>query len=112
MTWKSAIRSMPVIGPLSYKLKPSMFPEGFETSDEYWERRYAQGGNSGPGSYNRLAKFKAEVLNKLVKDNDLESVIEFGCGDGAQLELAQYPHYIGVDVSRSVLSKVRKRFVA
>jgi hypothetical protein len=35
----------------------------------------------------------------------VDSVIEFGCGDGAQLRLARYPSYIGLDVSCSVLAR-------
>jgi SAM-dependent methyltransferase len=57
-----------------------------------------------------LALFKAEVLNDLVRRLGINSVIEFGCGDGAQLELAEYPAYIGIDVSRTVLEKVREQF--
>lgn len=82
----------------------------FSTSASYWEDRYRQGGNSGSGSYNRLAEFKAEVLNKFVADNDIDSVIEFGSGDGAQLELARYPRYVGVDVSETIIAFTRKKF--
>jgi hypothetical protein len=38
------------------------------------------------------------------------SVIEFGSGDGAQLQLAVYPSYIGVDVSRTALDVTREMF--
>jgi len=79
-------------------------------SGDYWENRYERGGNSGPGSYSRLAKYKAEVLNKFVADNHVSSVIEFGSGDGAQLSLALYPTYTGVDVSRTALETTRKAF--
>jgi protein O-GlcNAc transferase len=71
----------------------------FKGSKKYWEQRYIKGGNSGSGSYGRLAEFKAEVLNDFVKVNDVRSVIELGCGDGNQLLLANYPSYVGVDVS-------------
>ena len=54
-------------------------------SSKYWENRYKAGGNSGSGSYSNLAIFKAEIINSFVKDNKIESVIEFGCGDGQQL---------------------------
>ena len=30
----------------------------------YWETRYASGGNSGAGSYNKDAEAKAEYINK------------------------------------------------
>jgi hypothetical protein len=43
------------------------------------------------------------VINKFVKENNIQSVIEFGCGDGNQLKLADYPNYIGLDVSKTTL---------
>jgi SAM-dependent methyltransferase len=68
-------------------------------SGEYWEQRYRNNGNSGAGSYLHLAGFKADFLNSFVRENDIRTVVEFGCGDGNQLKLAKYPRYIGFDVS-------------
>ena len=34
----------------------------------YWDQRYKKGGNSGAGSYGRLAEFKAEIINKFIKE--------------------------------------------
>lgn len=82
----------------------------FGSSADYWEKRYVRGGNSGTGSYSRLAQFKADVLNDFVARNDIKSVVEFGSGDGAQLELANYPSYIGTDVSRTAVAETRRRF--
>jgi len=82
----------------------------FTTSDEYWEQRYVSRGNSGAGSYGRLAQYKSEVLNEFVKDNGISSVIEFGSGDGNQLSLAEYGSYIGVDVSQTAVLACRKAF--
>ncbi len=107
---KATIRTLPVLGSLLHRLFPDALRESFTNSAEYWERRYREGGNSGAGSYNRLARFKAEFLNRFVRENNLSSVIEFGCGDGAQLELAEYPSYVGVDVSAFILETVRKKF--
>ncbi len=76
---------------------------------QYWEDRYRRGGNSGDGSYGRLRQYKADVLNKLVTQNDIGRVVEVGCGDGAQLELANYREYIGLDVSRSAISIASQR---
>jgi SAM-dependent methyltransferase len=84
----------------------------FSNSADYWEDRYRSGGDSGAGSYNRLAAFKAEVLNDFVARNSIRSVIEFGVGDGAQLRLANYLSYIGVDVSETVVKATRARFAA
>ena len=79
--------------------------EPFNEAREYWERRCARGGNSGSGSYAHLAEFKAEVHNAFVAEHQVQTVIEFGCGDGNQLTLATYPSYIGLDVSPSALRR-------
>jgi len=82
----------------------------FRSSPDYWEQRYATGGTSGRGSYGQFAEFKAEVLNRFVAQQAIRSVIEFGCGDGAQLALAAYPAYIGLDVSPTALGQCQDRF--
>jgi hypothetical protein len=64
--------------------RPAPMPSTFSSSGNYWEERYSQGGNSGSGSYAKFAEFKAEVLNDLVQQNAIRSVIELGCGDGNQ----------------------------
>src|SRR5690625_7083258 len=68
-------------------------------SQEYWEQRYASGVHSGAGSYKKFAQFKADTLNRFVSEHGIRTVTEFGCGDGNQLLLAQYPQYLGIDVS-------------
>lgn len=83
----------------------------FPGTEVYWENRYAEGGNSGAGSYNRLAYYKAEVINNFVKNNDIQNVIEFGCGDGNQLSFAYYPKYIGFDVSETAIRLCKNRFL-
>lgn len=83
---------------------------GFKDSGSYWDRRYQTGGNSGEGSYGRLAVFKAEFLNALVEREGVSTVLEFGVGDGAQLELAEYPSYRGLDVSPTAIAQCRERF--
>lgn len=94
---KSLIKSIPGIGPFGVYLRGRQ--ENFRSSSEYWDRRYRTGGNSGAGSYNRLAEFKANFLNRFVEEHQIVSVVEYGCGDGAQLKLARYPSYTGVDIS-------------
>eukprot|EP00727_Mastigamoeba_balamuthi_P006691 m51a1_g2642 hypothetical protein (600) ;mRNA; f:600354-602519 len=79
-------------------------------SAQYWEDRYKTGGTSGIGSYGLNAEFKARVLNTFVRDHNVESVIEWGVGDGNQLKLAQYPKYTGIDVSPWVLRKTAAMF--
>jgi SAM-dependent methyltransferase len=84
----------------------------FPGSQTYWERRYQQGCNSGVGSYGKFAEFKAKVLNDFVAQHAVRTVIEFGCGDGNQLSLANYPCYIGFDVSQTAIDLCRRRFAS
>ena len=83
----------------------------FSSSSRYWDDRYKVGGNSGAGSYGRLAKFKASVLNDFVIMHGINSVVEYGCGDGAQLELATYPEYTGFDVSPKAVAICQNKFL-
>jgi len=90
----------------------------FPGSAVYWEKRYHSNGNSGVGSYGKSAEYKADFLNQFVKDNDIDSVIEFGCGDGNQAMQFHFPSYIGLDVSSTAIEKcteacrddIRKQF--
>lgn len=103
---KSVIRSFPGVRRMSMLQQQLRFPG----SAPYWERRYINGQTSGCGSYGEAAQAKAEFLNAFVKENNIESIIEFGCGDGNQLALADYPHYVGLDVSRSAVALCKRRF--
>jgi hypothetical protein len=105
LTIKEIIKNTPLIGPLLVRMRPDSFK-----SSNYWDERYRAGGNSGPGSYNRLAEFKAKFLNEFVEKNQIASVIEFGSGDGSQLKMAHYPKYIGVDVSQTAVDLCRSIF--
>ena len=71
----------------------------FVSSGRYWERRYSAGGTSGAGSYGPAAAWKAEVVNAWVREHEVTSVLDLGCGDGNQLSLADYPRYLGLDRS-------------
>lgn len=98
------------MGPVARRLLAAFRRRSFPGSQEHWERRYVSGGTSGAGSYGKLAEFKAEVLNSFVQDFMIRSVIEFGCGDGNQLSVANYPSYIGLDVSETAIKLCRERF--
>lgn len=82
----------------------------FTVSGAYWEARYAAGGDSGRGSRGVYARFKADVLNAFISEKNVQSAIEFGCGDGHQLALIKYPQYIGLDVSASVVARCQQMF--
>lgn len=82
----------------------------FNNSSQYWRDRYCLGGNSRSGSYGRLAKFKALVLNDFIKKNGISTIVEFGCGDGAQLSLLNCPAYIGFDVAEKAIEICKQKF--
>jgi SAM-dependent methyltransferase len=112
---KTLIKRIPIIGSTARKLAQlPVVAAGrrlvFRGSPPYWENRYRAGGTSGAGSYGRLAAFKAEALNEFVRTKGIRSVIELGCGDGAQLALAEYPRYVGVDVAAACVERCNVRF--
>jgi cyclopropane fatty-acyl-phospholipid synthase-like methyltransferase len=108
MTIKDLIRPLPGVRQASI-YRQRIF---FRGSADFWERNYARGLTSGNGSYGPLAEGKAKFLNALVESHGIESLIEFGCGDGNQLTLARYPRYVGLDVSRHALDLCLRRFAA
>lgn len=95
---------------LAYLLRQFWLGFTARSSADYWERRYRAGMTSGSGSYGELARFKAEILNNLVRQHGVDSVLELGCGDGHQLTLARYPKYLGLDVSRKAIELCRETF--
>lgn len=82
----------------------------FGGSADYWRKRYRYGGDSGAGSGGESAVYKAGVVNRFVADHSIERVIEFGCGDGRQLTLAEYPSYLGFDISSEAVALCREKF--
>jgi hypothetical protein len=107
---KDYILGVPALGPLARRIGRKRHDSPFTTSGSYWESRYREGGSSGVGSYGALGQFKAEVINTFVAEHQVATVIELGCGDGAQLRLARYPSYVGVDVSPTVVARCEKEF--
>jgi hypothetical protein len=109
---KTRIEQLPIVGTLLstiyWKLYRKLKP--FQNSKQYWIDRYEAGKNSGCGSYNQLAEFKAEVINNFIKKYYIRSIIEYGCGDGNQLKLADYPSYVGFDVSPRAISLCKQMF--
>jgi SAM-dependent methyltransferase len=107
---KTLIGRIPFVGRLARQVYRWSRP--FPGSEEYWQKRYAAGGDSGLGSYGRFSEFKAEVVNAFVAEQAIASVIEFGCGDGNQLSLARYRSYLGLDVSAAAVATCRRRFAS
>ena len=79
--------------------------------DNYWENRYKTGGNSGSGSYNEDAKFKATVINNYIVKYGIKTISDFGCGDGNQISLLSgFALYHGYDISNFIIDKNTVRF--
>jgi hypothetical protein len=49
-------------------------------------------------------------LNDFVQNNSIQTIIEFGCGDGAQIQPARYPEYVGVDIARTSVGRCSSAF--
>ena len=61
---KEAVKKIPILGNIARRINQKISKmKPFPGSEKYWEKRYIAGGNSGAGSYGKLAEFKAEVLN-------------------------------------------------
>jgi hypothetical protein len=107
---KELIKNTPILGSLARRLKRELDVRRFRGSGDYWERRYVEGGTSGEGSYDHFAHFKAEILNGFVQKHSIQSVIEWGSGDGNQTSLFQFPAYTGFDVSPTAIARCRERY--
>lgn len=109
---KKIIKKIPIIGRVAQRVYRKWInpPKPFSGSENYWIERYNSGGNSGDGSNRKLAEFKAEILNKFVLKENIKTIIEYGCGDGNQLKLAEYPTYTGFDVSPKAITLCRELF--
>lgn len=108
MSIREIVRPLPGVRRVSLLRQQLAYPG----SARYWEQNYASGETSGCGSYGALGEGKSQFLNDLVRERKVRSVIEFGCGDGNQLSLAEYPSYIGLDVSRTAVALCQRRFAA
>ena len=104
-TVKRTVRRLMRRNPYTRQLYTRLFD-----SIGYWESRYESGDWSGPGSYGEHAQFKADVINEFIRDHDVDTVVEFGCGDGNQVTLGEYPHYVGMDVADAAVDRCRERF--
>ncbi len=108
---KIDIKRIPFISKRWNNLKRKLkINDSFTNSEEYWIKRYASGGTSGDGSYNRLAEFKSQVINDYIEKNKIQTIIELGCGDGNQLQYFKIQNYIGFDISPEAIERCRKKY--
>ncbi len=109
---KRTVAAIPILGPLLKRAYFARQRQAFADSTSYWLKRYDKGGKSGWGSYGKFARFKAEVINGFVQERGIRTVIEYGCGDGNQLQLGVYGQYLGFDISPTAIEMCQARFAA
>jgi len=82
----------------------------FVDSKTYWNNRYSHDGTSGDGSYGFEASYKSKYINSFLTKNEVNSVVEFGCGDGNQLRGINYSNYLGVDISKDIIELCKYKY--
>lgn len=79
----------------------------------YWERRYRDGRTSGAGSEGAEGAYKAAYVSNFLADHGVVTVVDWGCGDGQVLARTKFPkgtQYTGVDVSQTIVDRMRVQF--
>lgn len=77
---------------------------------QIWNQRYSTGGNSGSGSYGVLCEYKSQFINKFVNENSISNIIEFGSGDGNNMQFFNVDKYIGIDISDYVINTCKEKY--
>jgi len=79
--------------------------------EKYWDRRYRDGRTSGEGSEGETARLKGVHVTDVINRFDVQSVIDWGVGDGvvlAHIDTSRLAGYGGIDVSHSIIDRVSK----
>lgn len=73
--------------------------------ETYWEHRYLRGETSGLGSIGAFRTWKWSVIDNFVPKVD--DVVDVGCGDLSFWDSRTCKHYIGIDISKTVVKNNR-----
>jgi 2-polyprenyl-3-methyl-5-hydroxy-6-metoxy-1,4-benzoquinol methylase len=81
-------------------------------NENFWNSRYRNNPElgSGPGSRGEISFIKKKIINDLISSNEVESVLDYGCGDLFCVNPMATQTYIGVDISDVVLKMNRDKF--
>jgi SAM-dependent methyltransferase len=82
--------------------------ERVKTEGRFWEERYRTGGDSGKGSVGAYRKWKWKTIKKYINPKE-KSVLDVGCGDLQFMKGQKFKHYVGVDISSSIIEKNRAK---
>lgn len=74
-----------------------------DSVSQYWDSRYQRGGTSGAGSHGIQGEDKAAWVNDIIRDWGVQSVVDWGCGDGHIASRLDVPRYTGLDVSPAAI---------
>lgn len=75
---------------------------------DYWEQRWRAGRGAGDGSVGEAGERKTRWLSAFFGEHAVESVIDWGCGDGRVfhvLDAADGVDYMGIDVSPTAIDR-------
>jgi len=74
---------------------------------EYWTVCYRIGIGAGPGSAGALLKFKINYLNTIFGKYNINSIFDFGCGNGVVSAKLNCQSYFGVDICPLAIENFR-----
>ncbi len=80
----------------------------YSRAPAFFGRKHQKGGDSAAPDYPLTCARKAKVLNEFCREQNVESVIKFGCGEGVQSALFAFKIYTGFDISEKAIALCRK----
>ena len=74
---------------------------------DFWNDRYSTNmeKGSGPGSRGDILEFKSRLISEHMKNHDVRSILDLGCGDIEILKDLQIERYLGVDISDVIVTR-------
>lgn len=87
-------------------------PSGSRIGAGHWSRRWRAAADSGAGAIVGDGVDKARFVSDFVKEQEVASVIDWGCGEGEVLEKLDLHgvEYTGVETSAAAVERMRRRF--
>lgn len=79
-------------------------------SDKFRDDRYIHWGNSWEWSYWLNARYKADFINKFIKEHGIDTAVEIGCWDWANLWMYDVFEYTWYDVSYFIIEKCKDMY--
>jgi len=80
------------------------------TGASFWDKRYKKEPNlgSGKGSRSYLAEKKLEIIQECINNDQIENILDQGCGDLYWIKNLNVSNYTGLDFSQVVIEKNRE----